>query len=131
MSEAAQGVPPGYHTVTPYLIAPDADAVLAFIGEAFGGKTRERHTDDDGNVMHAEITIGDSVIMVGQANDEWPPRQAMIHLYVADVDQVYRKALDAGATPVREPEDMHYGDRSGGVDDPWGNQWWMATRLPT
>ena len=129
MTDTPSGVPDGYHTVTPYLIVPDADAVLTFIEKAFGGRTRERHTDDDGLVMHAETTIGDSVIMVGQANDEWPPRRAMIHLYVDDADRVYRSALDAGATSVREPEDMHYGDRSGGVEDPWGNQWWMATRI--
>ena len=73
MTDAASAVPDGYHTVTPYLIVPNADALLSFIEKAFGGKTRERHTDDDGRVMHAETTIGDSVIMVGQANDEWPP----------------------------------------------------------
>jgi len=128
MSDALSHVPDGYHTVTPYLIVTDADALLSFIEKAFGGRTRTRHTDDDGRVMHAEITIGNSVIMVGEANEEFPANRSMIHLYVADVDAMFGSAVAAGATTVREPEDMPYGDRSGGVADLWGTQWWMATR---
>jgi len=128
MSNALRHVPDGYRTVTPYLIVPDADALLSYIEKAFAGRTRSRHTDDDGRVMHAEITIGDSVVMVGEANEEFPANRSMIHLYVADVDTMFRSAIEAGGTPIREPEDMPYGDRSGGVVDPWGTQWWMATR---
>lgn len=129
MSPSTNPVPEGYHTVTPYLVVSDAPRMLAFLEAAFDGTVREHHLGDDGQVAHAEVRIGDSVVMLGQANEEWPPSRAMIHLYVEDVDAVFRQALEAGAEVVREPEDMHYGDRSGGVLDPSGNQWWMATRI--
>ncbi len=79
--------------------------------------------------MHAETRIGDSIVMLGQNNEKWPSTRSMIHLYVEDVDRVFQRAIEAGATPLREPETMFYGDRSGGVDDPWGTQWWIATRV--
>jgi PhnB protein len=126
MADTPSHVPDGYHTVTPYLIVPDPDGTLAFIEEAFGGTTRARHADDDGKVWHAEVLIGESVIMIGGSNDDFPPNRSTIHLYVDDVDRVFRSAVEAGGTPVREPEDQHYGDRSGGVNDPWGTQWWVA-----
>ena len=78
--------------------------------------------------MHAEVRIGDSVVMMGEAGPENKPTSSMIYLYVSDADAVYRRALQAGATPVREPADQFYGDRNAGVKDPAGNQWWMATR---
>lgn len=129
MNAPVQPVPEGYHTVTPYLVVPDAPAVLDFIEEAFGGQTRSRNTDADGQIIHAEIQVGDSMIMLGQSSEEWPPTRAMIHLYLPDVDGVYARALDAGARSLRQPEDMFYGDRSGGVEDPWGTQWWIATHV--
>jgi PhnB protein len=129
MTDSTSPVPEGYHTVTPYLIVEDAPAVLEFIERAFDGSVRSRHDDEEGKVVHAEARIGDSVVMLGQSNDEWPPTRSMIHLYVEDVDRVFQSALEAGARPVREPEDMPYGDRSGGVADPWGTQWWIATPL--
>jgi PhnB protein len=129
MTKPVKPIPDGYHTVTPYLIVPDADQVLAFIERAFGGEIRGRHADSHGNVMHAEARIGDSIIMLGQSSEEWPPRPAMLHLYVEDVDAVYRQAVEAGARSIREPADMFYGDRSGGVEDRWGTQWWIATRV--
>lgn len=129
MPEPVAPIPEGYHTVTPYLLVSDADALLAFIEKAFGGETRSRHTDDRGRVMHAEARIGDSILMLGESNEEWAPTRAMLHVYVEDVDRVFRRAVEAGATAIREPEDMPYGDRSGGLDDPWGTRWWLATRV--
>jgi uncharacterized glyoxalase superfamily protein PhnB len=79
--------------------------------------------------MHAEAQIGDSRVMLGGANAEYPPMQSMLHLYVEDVDAVYRRAVEAGGTSIREPEDMPYGDRSGGIKDAAGNQWWLATHI--
>lgn len=129
MANPVKPVPDGYHTVTPYLIVDDPDAILAFIAQAFGGTTRGRHLDDKGRVMHAEAQVGDSRVMLGGSNAEYPPMQSMLHLYVEDVDSVYRRALAAGGISIREPEDMPYGDRSGGVKDVAGNQWWIATHI--
>ena len=129
MTDRPRPMPEGYHTVTPYLIVSDATEMLSFMERAFGAELLSRHEDPDGRVMHAEVRIGDSRVMLGEATGEWPPNRAMLHLYVDDVDGWFRRAVDAGARPVREPEDMFYGDRSGGVEDAAGNQWWMATHV--
>jgi PhnB protein len=129
MSDLVRPIPEGYHTVTPYLVVEDAQGMLAFLERAFGATVLHRSEMPDGSVVHAEARIGDSRVMLGGANEEWPPTRAMIHLYVEDVDDVYRRALEAGASSVREPEDMFYGDRSGGVQDASGNQWWIATHI--
>jgi PhnB protein len=129
MARSVKPVPDGYHTVTPYLIVEDAPAVLAFAEQAFDAKVLDRSMSDDGQIVHAEIKIGDSRIMLGEASEEWPAMRAMLHLYIEDVDTVYRKAVEAGGRPLREPQDMFYGDRSGGVVDPSGNQWWLATHV--
>ena len=117
----------GRHTVSPYLIVPDGERLLAFMQEAFGAVLLERHDDADGRVRHAEVRIGDSVVMLGESNDEWSGFKAMIHLYLPDVDEVFRRAVAAGGTVVREVSTQDYGDRTGGVEDPAGNQWWIAT----
>jgi PhnB protein len=124
-----RAVPEGHHTVTPYLIVPDATAMLSFMERAFGAEVLGRHHDPDGRVMHAEARIGDSRVMLGESTGEWPPTRAMLHLYVEDADAWHRRAVDAGARSVRDPEDTFYGDRSGGVEDPFGNQWWIATHV--
>ncbi len=124
---SAPGVPPGQRTVTPYLVVEEPDALLRFIETAFGGELRSRHEDDTGRVMHAEITVGDSVIMVGGANEAYPPTRALVHLYLPDADAAWKAAIEAGGRSVRDPESMDYGDRTGGVEDPWGTQWWVAT----
>ncbi|HSM57468.1 MAG TPA: VOC family protein [Candidatus Sulfomarinibacteraceae bacterium] len=126
---AVQPIPEGYHTVTPYLIVPDVDGQISFLQEAFDAEVRARMEGPDGRVMHAEVRIGDSPVMMGESSDEIPPMPAMLHLYVPDVDAVYEQALAAGATSVREPIDEFYGDRSGGVQDAFGNQWWLATHV--
>ena len=80
-------------------------------------------------VGHAEVRIGDSMVMMGEASDAWKPMPSALYLYVADVDVAYRRALAAGGTSTMEPMDQFYGDRSGGVKDPAGNIWWIATRV--
>ncbi len=124
----APGVPEGYPTVTPYLIVDGAAKLIDFLQRAFGAAARECHKMEDGKIMHAEATIGDSTVMLGDATGEWKAMPSVLHLYVPDADAVYRKALAAGATSVREPADQFYGDRSGGVKDPLGNLWWISTR---
>lgn len=129
METRTSAVPEGHHTVTPYLIIENAPALIEFAERAFGAVLLRRWAGPDGAIRHAEIRIGDSRIMLGEANENWPPIPAMLHLYVEDVDAVYRRALAAGAASIMEPADMPYGDRSGGVRDVCGIQWWLATRV--
>jgi PhnB protein len=126
---AVKPIPEGYHTVTPYLTVADAAAQIDFLKRAFGAQEKYRHTDEQGHVSHAEMKLGDSMVMIGQARGEWTPRHATFYLYVGDVDSVFRQAVAAGAKSVREPRNEAYGDRSGGVEDPQGNQWWIATHV--
>ena len=126
---AVNPIPDGYHTVTPYLIVPDVEGQIDFLKNAFDAAERSIARDGAGRIMHAEVSIGDSVIMMGESNEEFPPMPAMLHLYVADVDAVYAQAMAAGATSLREPTNEFYGDRSGGVQDAAGNQWWVATHV--
>jgi PhnB protein len=126
---AVNPIPDGYHTVTPYLIVPDVLGQIDFLKNAFAAEERSIARDGAGRVMHAEVSIGDSVIMMGESNEELPPMPAMLHLYVEDVDAVYAQAVAAGATSLREPTNEFYGDRSGGVQDAAGNQWWVATHV--
>jgi PhnB protein len=115
-----------YRTVTPYLVVRDADAELAFLKAAFGATERNCQRNSDNTVMHAEITIGDSLIMLGQTGGPWKPRQAALYLWVEDVDATYERALRAGATSGSEPEDKPYGHRNAGVIDQNDITWWIG-----
>lgn len=115
-----------YRTVTPYLVVPDADVELSFLKAAFGATEVSCHRKPDNTVMHAEIAIGDSLVMLGQAGSHWAPRAAALYLWVEDVDGTYAKALAAGATSESEPEDKPYGHRNAGVVDQNGVTWWIG-----
>lgn len=121
-------LPDGFHTVTPYLIVSDAAALIEFLKAAFGATEVMRMPGPEGQVMHAEVRIGDSVIEMGQANGEWPAMPGSLHIYVPDIDAVYLRALDAGAVTLSEPKDQFYGERSASVEDPVGNLWHIATK---
>jgi len=118
-----------YQTVTPYLVVPDADAELKFLSAAFGAIESECHRKPDKTVMHAEIRIGESLIMLGQAGDQWKALKAALYLWVENVDDVYGKALAAGAESRSAPEDKPYGHRNAGVVDPNGITWWIASPI--
>jgi len=122
-------VPEGYHTVTPYLSVQGVPRLISFLQEAFHAKELERMTAADGRVGHAEVKIGDSIVMMGEPTAEAKPMPSMIYLYLEDTDAAYRRALEAGATSLRTPTDMFYGDRNAAVTDPLGNQWWIATHM--
>jgi uncharacterized glyoxalase superfamily protein PhnB len=124
-----QAIPEGYRSVTPYLVVEGAAGVLEFVKAAFGARERLRMAGPGGSIGHAEVTIGDSVVMVADAGPEWPPMPASIHLYVDDCDGTYERAMAAGATTIRPPRDEFYGDRMAGVRDPAGDQWWIATHV--
>ncbi len=126
---AVRPVPKGYHTVTPFLTVKGAARFIDFLKDAFGAEERFRMPGPQGNIMHAEVRVGDSILMLSDATDEHPPRPAMFYLYVEDADALYRRALQAGATSLAEPMDHFYGDRAGAVQDAWGNQWWIATHI--
>ena len=126
---AVQPIPPGYHTVTPYFTVEGASAFLEFLEAAFGAEVTQRHDRPDGGVANAELRIGTSMIMASDARDPWKPMPMSTYLYVEDADAVYRAAMAAGAISLYEPTDMFYGDRSGGVQDRWGNVWWIGTRI--
>jgi PhnB protein len=122
-------IPDGYHTVTPVLTVHGAAKLIEFLQQAFDAKEVYRLAGPDGSVMHAEVKIGDSMLMVGEASDQWKPIQATVALYVEDADAWYKRALRAGAASVREPADQFYGDRSAGVKDLAGNLWWIHTHI--
>lgn len=126
---SVQAIPEGYRTITPYLRVSDAQGLISFIEQAFGGRAKERSVGPDGKVSHAAMWIGDSILMLGQASPAAPPIPSMLYLYVPDVDSVFGAAQAAGARVVRELATQAYGDRNGGLEDPFGNQWWVATHV--
>jgi PhnB protein len=126
---AVKYIPEGYHTVTPFVLAKDALALIDFIVRALNGVEVSKHLSPDGKLMHGEVRIGDSLIMLGEASEKFPAVPGMFYLYVPDVDSVYKQAVNAGGQSLREPTNEFYGDRSCGVADAFGNQWWMATHI--
>lgn len=121
-------VPDGYHTVTPYLVVRDARQLIAFLQQAFAAELSfPAMQDPGGRIAHAEMRLGDSVLMLGEPPAGSPERPGMVHLYLPDVDAAYQRALGAGAKSLRPPENQFYGDRSAGVEDWSGNCWWLAT----
>ncbi len=126
----AKAIPEGYHTATPYLVVRGADKTIDFLKKAFGAEPSfEPMMRPDGKVMHADLKIGDSHVMISEASDQHPPMQCMVHLYVPDVDAVYQRAVSAGGTSALEPTDQFYGDRGASVKDPSGNHWYIATHI--
>lgn len=132
---AVKPIPDGFHTITPYLIVKDAAAALAFYKQALGAEEILRMKGPDGSVMHAEIKVGDSPIMIGQECPHMGARSAEtlgatpvgLCLYVKDCDAAFKQAVSAGAKALRPVMDQFYGDRSGTVTDPFGHQWTIGT----
>ena len=118
-----------YRTVTPYLCVADADAELTFLKTASGATDVQCERNADGTVMHAEVMVGDTLIMIGQAGGQWPTKPAALYLWVKDVDATYAKALSAGATSDSVPEDKPYGHRNAGVVDANGVTWWIGAPI--
>jgi PhnB protein len=118
-------VPDGYRTLSPYLLVEDAEGLLSFVSNVFGTQVRERMVGEAGG-LHAELELGDSLLMVGEGGGSTFP--AMLHVYVHDADAIYEQALAEGATTAAEPHDTSFGDHRAAFDDRWGNQWWVATR---
>ena len=130
-------IPPGYHSVTPYLAQRDCAAALAFYERAFGAQRVMCLDMPGGKIAHAEIRIGDSILMMSDENPDWGSKSAVtlggspvqLMVYVPDVDAAFARALAAGGTQVRPVQDQFYGDRSGTLADPFGYQWTLATHV--
>jgi uncharacterized glyoxalase superfamily protein PhnB len=127
MATKVKPVPEGFHTVTPYLVVTGVAKLIDFAKQAFGAKEVFLAKRPDGGVQHAEVKIGDSIVMMGEGGGKEFP--GMLHLYVEDCDAVYRRAVEAGAKSIREPADQPFGDRASGVEDEFGNQWWISTHI--
>jgi PhnB protein len=127
MASKVKPIPNGYHTVTPYLIVEGVPKLIEFLKKAFNAEVVEE-IKVKGMVTHAEVKIGSSMVMMGEARGEHTPMPSMFYLYVEDTDATYKQAIAAGGISVMEPTDQFYGDRNGGVKDHCGNQWWIGTR---
>lgn len=125
---AVNPIPEGYHTITPLIVTKEAKRLIEFLQKAFDAESRFV-SEDKGKVMHAEVKIGNSFLMISDANEKFPAVPANHYLYVPDTDSVYNKAIQAGAESLMAPADQFYGDRNAGVKDFAGNQWWIATHV--
>ena len=122
--------PFGLHTVTPYLVVEDVESLIDFLVEIFAAKLRgEIKYREDQSVQHAEVTIGDSVIMLGEPNESTDAMPSMLYVYVKNCDQTFDCAVEAGAKPVLPPQNYPHGDRYGGFKDASGNTWWVVTHI--
>lgn len=124
-----EACPKGFHTITPYLVVTDPGALIEFLGKAFDAVELHRVDRHDGSIMHAQLKIGDSMLMMGGATAECPATEAGIYLYVENADAVHARAVAAGGTSLMSPTDEFWGDRIGGIRDPSGTQWWIATHV--
>lgn len=122
-------IPDGFHTVIPYLVVEGVPRLIEFLQAAFDAKETHRTTLPGGRVMHAQVQIGDSMIMMGEGGEGHPAMPCALYLYVPDTDTVYRKAIEAGGESIMEPADQFYGDRNAGVKGPCGNSWWIGTHV--
>lgn len=121
--------PESYNTASPYLIVSDAAGTIKFLQEVFAATVLRQFPDAEGRLMHAEVRVDDTVVMLADSAADWPPVPSYVHVYVPNVDATYAKALAAGATSVQEPTKKDDEDKRGGVKDAGGTTWWIATRV--
>jgi len=125
-AEVPSFMPPGFNNIAPYILVNGAAQFLDFLKSAFEGAELLRVPRPDGTIMHAEVRIGDSIIELADANDQYPARPMFMHFYVPDADATFERALRAGATCLQGVGDMPWGDREGTVTDPFGNTWYIG-----
>src|SRR5688572_3140028 len=121
--------PEGYNSVSPYLIVDGAGRTIEFLRKVFDAVEIRRFPDGSGKIMHAEVRIDDTVVMIADGAEWWPPVPAHVHVYVRDVDAIYKRALAAGATSVQEPVRKEDADKRGGIKDAGGTTWWIGTKV--
>ena len=127
-NKKAHWLPKGHQAVVPYLLVEDGDKMLAFLQNAFGAKI-DHVTRDRGEFRHGSLDVFGCKLMMGQAFGAWKAMPCALYVYVKDCDAAHRAAIAGGAVEIMPPMDMFYGDRHGGVTDPCGNQWWLATHI--
>ena len=125
----ADAIPKGYSTITPYLLVAGVPSLLEFLQKAFDATVLKTEMREDGSIMHAEVRIGSSMLMAGEASADFGPMPASVYLYVEDCDAVYQRAVHAGGSTVFPVSDLPSGERYGGVRDACGNVWWIATHV--
>jgi uncharacterized glyoxalase superfamily protein PhnB len=121
--------PTGYNSVSPYLIVDGAERTIEFLKAALAAVELRRFPGPNGKIMHAEVRIDDTVVMITDGAEGWPPVPSHVHVYVPDVDAAYKRALSAGAVSVQEPVKKDDSDKRGGVKDAGGTTWWIATKI--
>jgi len=122
--------PDNYTSASPYLIVNDASATIRFLEQAFGATELRKFPDESGRLSHAEVRLDDTVIMLADPMPpDWLATPSHVHVYVRDVDETYAKALRAGAVSIQEPVQKQDEDKRGGVKDPGGTTWWIATKV--
>ncbi|HEY1462026.1 MAG TPA: VOC family protein [Terriglobales bacterium] len=128
-AQGASYLPKGLQNVNVYLHPERAEPMIRFLQQAFGGREVAKYDSPTGVIFHAQVAVGSSVIEMGEAHGKYEPMKSMFYLYVPNCDELYQRALKAGATSISEPKDQVYGDRSGAVQDVFGNQWYIATHI--
>ncbi|GAA4422442.1 VOC family protein [Bremerella cremea] len=122
--------PEGYNSLSAYLLVPSAAQTIAFLKKVLDAEVLRQFDGPDGRVMHAEVRIDDTVLMLAEGNEQWPPMPANIHIYVPDAIETYRKAIEAGAEAIMEPvQRSEDDDLRGGVRDSGGTMWWFANQV--
>lgn len=122
-------IPEAFENVIPFLVCSDTQKVIDFAVKVFGASVDDISKSDAGTIMHATIHIRNSAIMLSEASEQYPSKPVMMYIYVEDVDQIYKKGIEAGGESLREPTNEFYGDRSCGLKDVSGNQWWVASHV--
>ena len=126
MAKSKSHMPEGFHTVTPYIVVSGVARLIEFLEQAFGAQRREVMKREDGSVAHASMSLGDSILEMGESVDK-RSMPAAFHVYFPNVDEMYKRAVAAGAKSLMEPKDQFYGERSASLEDDWGNHWYIAT----
>ena len=129
MTKKIEVVPPGYTAVTPWVVGQDTDGLMTFLAAAFGAEEESRIAAPDGRIGHAEMRIGDAMVLMFDAPEDWPATPAFLRLYVPDADAAVYSAINAGATLITKVTLLSFGDRVGRVRDPFGNVYWIQQRV--
>jgi PhnB protein len=127
--KSVRAVPEGFHSVTPFLMVRNASGLIEFLKKTFDGKLTYILKDDNDQIVHSTVTVGNSIIMICDAMDNMEPQPGILYVYLENADEVFQKALQAKAIKIHEPTNEFYGDRAGAVKDEWGNVWWIATHV--
>ena len=120
-------IPKGFHTIAPNIVVDNAEQAVAFLKKAFGATESYRLTMSGGKITHCELKLGDSVLNIGESMDGWPAHGLLAQIYVEDSDELFKRAVDAGAKEIMPMTDMFFGSREGRVADLFGNVWTIAT----